>query len=194
MFLRVAEFHRAFGHPVAATPELPEQAVRDLRIKLIREELNEYCTAFENNDRVEMADALADLLYVLAGTAVSYGFAPDEPIESPYDGRDPIEGRSGAYAQFLRDDFAKYEAAEQSNDIDLIRSAVFHMMVEIFGIARQSRIPINAVFTEVHRSNLTKLDENGRVVTRDDGKVMKSDRYQPPAVAEIIEAWDSQLV
>ena len=57
MFQRVATFHRAFGHLVATSPELPEQAVRDLRVRLLDEELQEFCAAYAVQDRVEMADA-----------------------------------------------------------------------------------------------------------------------------------------
>jgi len=51
-------------------PVLP---VRKLRHDLISEELLELITAEANNDIVEVADALGDLLYVVLGTCVSYG-------------------------------------------------------------------------------------------------------------------------
>ena len=193
MFLRVAEFHRAFGHLINDTPVLPDESVRRLRTSLIREELGEFCEAYQNDDRVEMADALADLLYVLAGTAVAYGFAPDEPVQSPYEGRDPIEDTTGSYAEYLKEDFERYEAAETANDLAAIQSAVFHMMVEVFGIARQLRMPINEIFTEVHASNMSKLDENGQAIRREDGKILKSHLFRPPAIAAILERWDNNV-
>ena len=38
----------------------------------------------------------------------------------------------------------------------------------------------DALFAEVHRSNMSKLDENGRTVYREDGKVLKSARFSEP--------------
>jgi len=69
----VREFHEAFGHPVSDMPtNLPEETAT-LRHVLMLEELQEYRDAAEAGDIVEVADALADLAYVLLGTAVSHG-------------------------------------------------------------------------------------------------------------------------
>ena len=40
-------------------------------------------------------------------------------------------------------------------------------------------------FNEVHRSNMTKLDENGQPIFREDGKLLKSDLYSPPNLHSI---------
>jgi predicted HAD superfamily Cof-like phosphohydrolase len=42
------------------------------------------------------------------------------------------------------------------------------------------------VFNEIHRSNMTKLTEDGKVLRREDGKIIKSDRYQSPNLAPIV--------
>lgn len=69
----VREFHEAFGHLVNDTPmNLPEVTV-SLRHVLMLEELQEYRDAAEAGDLVEVADALADLMYVALGTAVAHG-------------------------------------------------------------------------------------------------------------------------
>lgn len=66
-------FHRTFGAVINQTPTLPDLATQALRIRLIREELAELSEAFMAADMVLVADALADLLYVVYGTAVSCG-------------------------------------------------------------------------------------------------------------------------
>jgi predicted HAD superfamily Cof-like phosphohydrolase len=43
-----------------------------------------------------------------------------------------------------------------------------------------------ALFAEVHRSNMSKLDANGQVIYRADGKVLKSDRWSPPDLGSIL--------
>lgn len=78
MFKDVMDFHKAFGQKVGDKPELPDINERGLRMKLLREEFEEYMEAEEENDLVEIADALADLIYIACGTAVSYGIPLDE--------------------------------------------------------------------------------------------------------------------
>jgi predicted HAD superfamily Cof-like phosphohydrolase len=76
--LAVEAFHRAFGQLVGTTPAFPDDATRKLRIKLIEEEFDELVAAEAADDLVEVADALADLVYVIVGTAVSYGIPLDD--------------------------------------------------------------------------------------------------------------------
>ena len=82
MFTDVRAFQRAFGQRVGEIPELPDLAERDLRVKLLREEFKEYIDAEIENDLVEIADALADIIYIACGTAVSYGIPLDDVFES----------------------------------------------------------------------------------------------------------------
>lgn len=77
MFEMVRDFHVAFEQRVGQAPELPNEDERSLRIKLLIEEFNEYMDGEENNDIVEIADALADIIYIVCGTAVSYGIPLD---------------------------------------------------------------------------------------------------------------------
>jgi predicted HAD superfamily Cof-like phosphohydrolase len=70
---QVKEFHKTFDVPVLKNPEIPSKERCELRISLIQEELNELKEAIENNDLVEVADALCDLQYVLSGTVLEFG-------------------------------------------------------------------------------------------------------------------------
>ena len=81
MFTDVKAFHQAFGQRVAEKPELPDTSERTLRMKLLAEEMYEYTIAENENDLVEIADALADIIYIACGTAVSYGIPLDDVFE-----------------------------------------------------------------------------------------------------------------
>jgi predicted HAD superfamily Cof-like phosphohydrolase len=70
---QVAEFHRTFQHPIEQTPLIPERHRCDLRVALIREELEELESAIENKNLVEIADALCDIQYVLSGAVLEFG-------------------------------------------------------------------------------------------------------------------------
>jgi predicted HAD superfamily Cof-like phosphohydrolase len=70
---QVAEFHTTFKHPIVQTPAIPSKERCDLRISLLAEELRELQQAVDDNDLVEVADALCDLQYVLAGAILEFG-------------------------------------------------------------------------------------------------------------------------
>ncbi|HRO07801.1 MAG TPA: nucleoside triphosphate pyrophosphohydrolase family protein [Saprospiraceae bacterium] len=69
----VAAFHDLFELPVVAHPTIPDEIRCQLRVSLLQEELNELKQAIEDNDIVEIADALADLQYVLSGAVLEFG-------------------------------------------------------------------------------------------------------------------------
>ncbi len=70
----VAEFHNSFGLGVSEEmiADLGE-AKNTLRFNLMDEENKEYLEAAQNNDLVEVADALGDMLYILCGTILEHG-------------------------------------------------------------------------------------------------------------------------
>lgn len=71
---QVAEFHRAFGAFMQDSPSVGiDNKLFKLRMKLLMEEFNELQEAYENQDLVEVADALGDIAYVLLGTVVAFG-------------------------------------------------------------------------------------------------------------------------
>jgi len=77
----VAEWHRAFNVPILDKPDFPDEARVVLRINLVAEEVSELFAAVRNKDIVEVADALADLLYVTYGMAHEFGIPIDEVFE-----------------------------------------------------------------------------------------------------------------
>jgi predicted HAD superfamily Cof-like phosphohydrolase len=117
----VAEFHKAFGLPMRDVPRGEvDRDLAKLRVALLEEEVSEFVIASEKGDLVGIADALADITYVVYGTALTYG------------------------------------------------------------------IDLDAVLQEVHRSNMSKLDSDGKPLIRDDGKVLKSNRYFPPDIEAVL--------
>lgn len=70
---QVAEFHTTFKHPIVAQPAIPSKERAQLRIELLAEELKELQEAVDDNNIVEIADALCDLQYVLAGAVLEFG-------------------------------------------------------------------------------------------------------------------------
>ena len=77
-FNKVKTFMNTYGQDVKEKAEFPENKIVQLRIDLIEEELNELKEAIKNNDIVEVADALTDILYVTYGAGHSFGVNLDE--------------------------------------------------------------------------------------------------------------------
>ncbi len=70
----VALFHRSFGLGISESPKADlGEAKNLLRFNLMDEENKEYFEAAKNDDLVEVADALGDMLYILCGTILEHG-------------------------------------------------------------------------------------------------------------------------
>ena len=74
----VAAFHKACGVPSMPTPDFPDHPRRKLRRHLLMEEFDEFCRALQEQNIVDAADALADILYVAVGTALEFGIPLDK--------------------------------------------------------------------------------------------------------------------
>lgn len=68
----VEEFMKSHGQITTKTPTL-EDYPTDLRVSLLREEVDEFRLASSKGDQVEMIDALCDILYVTYGAASAMG-------------------------------------------------------------------------------------------------------------------------
>ena len=80
-FNKVKTFMQTFGQEVKAKPSLSTEKINSLRYELIKEELEELKIAMENNDILEVADALTDILYVTYGAGHAFGIDLDKCFE-----------------------------------------------------------------------------------------------------------------
>ena len=77
-FNKVGTFMKTFGQEVKTKPSFSSDKINKLRIDLIKEELDELKEAMDNNDLLEVADALTDILYVTYGAGHAFGIDLDE--------------------------------------------------------------------------------------------------------------------
>ena len=77
-FNKVGVFMKTFGQEVKNKPSFSTDKINQLRISLIQEELDELKEAMTNNDLLEVADALTDLLYVTYGAGHAFGIDLDK--------------------------------------------------------------------------------------------------------------------
>ena len=80
------------------------------------------------------------------------------------------------------------EAATQGN-LTGIADALGDKLYILCGtiVAHGLQHKIGEVFTEIHRSNMSKLDSEGKPIYREDGKIMKSENYFLPDIGKILE-------
>ena len=77
-FNKVGTFMKTFGQEVKTKPSFSTDKINKLRIDLIKEELDELQEAMKNNDLLEVADALTDILYVTYGAGHAFGIDLDK--------------------------------------------------------------------------------------------------------------------
>ena len=120
-FEKVGNFMKTFGQEVKEKPSFSSDKINKLRLDLIVEELGELKLAMKNNDLLEVADALTDILYVTYGAGHAFG------------------------------------------------------------------INLDKCFNEVQNSNMSKLDDSGKPIYNDSGKVMKGPNYFKPNLNKFIK-------
>ena len=111
---------KTFSQEVKTQSAFPNKKTVDLRYNLIKEELDELKEAIKQNDILEVADALTDILYVTYGAGHAFG------------------------------------------------------------------IDLDNCFDEVQRSNMSKLDKNGKPIYNESGKVMKGPMYFKPNLKKFL--------
>jgi predicted HAD superfamily Cof-like phosphohydrolase len=70
----VADFHLLFNVPILPMPQIPSTERCNLRVTLLQEELDELKDSIKNNDLTEVLDAFCDILYILNGSILEFGF------------------------------------------------------------------------------------------------------------------------
>lgn len=119
-FEKVKTFMMTYRQEVKEYASFPDENITKLRLKLIKEELEELEQALNDKNLLEVADALTDILYVTYGAGHSFG------------------------------------------------------------------INLDACFEEVQRSNMSKLDEDGKPIYNEYGKVMKGPNFSKPNLKQFI--------
>jgi predicted HAD superfamily Cof-like phosphohydrolase len=185
----VQEFHQANGAVIDGKQNGPD--VMALRIGLITEEFAEMLAAMREQNVVEAADGLADLLYVIAGTAVSYGIAL--PNEVPAVLWRPVEVfEASDVVMFVRRILPRLTRVAHA--LSVVPGDASDAIVDLWSSVAESGartwgLPVDALFKEVHRSNMTKTFAPG--ANRPGGKYghvnPKGPGYTPPDIAGVLK-------
>jgi predicted HAD superfamily Cof-like phosphohydrolase len=99
------------------------------------------------------------------------------------------EAEAAIRATLLQEELEEYRAAAEAGDLEGIADALTDLLYVLFGtfVAHGLQDLVDELFEEVHRSNMSKLDERGEPIFREDGKVLKSDQFSQPDILSILE-------
>ena len=174
----VTEFHLKMGLP------LNEYTVDDTfkRARLMAEELGELAIALDEKDLVKVADAMADFIYVVAGTAVNMGIPHNANFGVTGDCAPRLPDITTAmwHLQRMMIDLGFTVEAMRTNNRVNVGRFLDSLTYKTFELAREMELPFDELFAEVHRSNMTKtpLDKHK--------KGGKGDGYTPPDLDSIL--------
>jgi predicted HAD superfamily Cof-like phosphohydrolase len=89
----------------------------------------------------------------------------------------------------IKEENEEYLEACKNGDLVEIADALGDQLYILFGTILRHGLQhkIEEVFDEIQRSNMSKLDENGQPIFREDGKILKSNLYFKPDIKSILE-------
>ena len=88
--------------------------------------------------------------------------------------------------ELIREEYTELEDAIDQKDMVAVADALTDLLYVIYGAGHAFGIDLDACYQEVHSSNMSKLDENGRPIKRDDGKVLKGPNFFDPDLSYIL--------
>jgi len=88
--------------------------------------------------------------------------------------------------ELIREEYEELEEAIENRDIVEVADALTDLLYVIYGAGHAFGIDLDACYTEVHYSNMSKLGPDGKPMKRDDGKVMKGPEFFEPELAEVL--------
>ncbi len=95
--------------------------------------------------------------------------------------------QSELYVDLVIEEFKELMNAYKDRDIVEIADACADLKWVIEGLEHTLKLPQQKIWNEVARSNLSKISPNGKVIKREDGKVLKPEGWSPPNIKEILE-------
>lgn len=190
---------------------LTNKKLAELRCRLLHEEIAEGVNASGDfvptgvadfSSFVEVVDAVGDILYIALGTGCVYGLALDTPS---FDYAEEVYQIKGENHRGLVDTYKGFSEIEKvlvelEQDLHFACQAPSKALLFASPISKRLQkivdlcyahadiygYDLNAVFTEIHSSNMSKLGADGKPIYREDGKVLKGENYFKPDIEKVL--------
>ena len=166
---QVVEFMNTFGQTVRTEFKMPTTKLAKLRYNLIEEEVQELREAIDNDDIVEIADALTDILYVVHGAYAAFGIVPQlsHDVDSKWEHMGsavvPCVRNANSATSYLHFNLNRLSDAFDPDMVpgvyaeNEIASALNGLLFATYKFAWLCSIDIYKCFEEVHSSNMSKV-------------------------------------
>lgn len=156
------------------TFEVPfNEKTADLYLTLIEEEHEEWVEDFFSDaEPYEELKELTDLLYVTSGYALQLGYKDIKAIQCPAE-----ESWDWTITLFVGD-----LAGGHKDKVTIAK-----LLYCLFAYANEQGWDLMEAYRRVHKSNMSKLTADGKVLRREDGKVQKSELYKEPDLKDLTE-------
>ena len=195
----VGEFHDVNSHPVRIYPYIncftDDLKLVPFRIKLMKEELDEFIDAYAKKDVVEMADALCDLSYVTNGAGLVLGLNLDQILAELYinimtpNNLNTVDMNLcetkkefiDDYILLLQKTLTTFCSAYEIHNISQMGNALAIMLLNTYDLGHGLNFNMDLMFREVHRSNMTKTCSNVEDAEASVKAYQSDPRYEKPA-------------
>lgn len=109
-----------------------------------------------------------------------FHLAMGQPVDQPLEAGDLLDMRE----QLIVEEYNEVVYADSKEN--LIKELA-DLLYVIYGYAVTFGIDLDEAFKRVHESNMSKLDDNGKPIYREDGKVMKGPNYKKPDMRDLVK-------
>ncbi len=89
--------------------------------------------------------------------------------------------------KLIEEELSEFKDAIKNQDIEEVADALTDILYVTYGAGHAFGIDLDKCFEEVQRSNMSKLDKNGKPIFNQDGKVLKGPNYFKPNFKKLIK-------
>jgi NTP pyrophosphatase (non-canonical NTP hydrolase) len=163
----------------------------NLYMRLITEEvIHETIKEYDLNNIVGIADGIADSIWVIEGFCISLELDLIKIWQNVKEWIDFAESEPndvGLTVCYIIEEYVKVRLEYNLQNKDYIEYSVITLLKELVILAKTLNIPLQEVWDEVSRSNMSKISENGKVIKNEFGKIQKPSTFSPADIKSILQ-------
>jgi predicted HAD superfamily Cof-like phosphohydrolase len=163
----------------------------NLYMRLITEEvIHETIKEYDLNNIVGIADGIADSIWVIEGFCISLELDLIKIWQNVKEWIDFAESEPNDVEStvcYIMEEYVKVRLEYKLQNKDYIEYSVITLLKELVILAKTLNIPLQEVWDEVSRSNMSKISENGKVIKNEFGKIQKPSTFSPADIKSILQ-------
>lgn len=109
--------------------------------------------------------------------------AMEQPLDQPFEPYQPLESLRW---RLIREEVKELGKGVREHNLENVLKELADILYVTYGYAASYGWDIDVAFDRVHKSNMSKLDDEGKPVYREDGKVLKGPNYKPADLGDLV--------